>query len=99
MVASLDRVVTCPDTVAAAYQRRTPLIGPARRIGALVLIAGLFVAACSGNPAASSGTGGGSGAAGCVSGSITAAGSTALQPLVDKAAKDYTAKCSGARAH
>jgi len=75
------------------------LTGPARRIGALLLTAGLFVAACSGSgsPAASSGTGGGSGAAGCVSGSITAAGSTALQPLVDKAAKDYTAKCSGAQ--
>jgi phosphate transport system substrate-binding protein len=32
----------------------------------------------------------------CATGSITAAGSTALQPLVDKAGKDYQAACSGA---
>jgi phosphate transport system substrate-binding protein len=32
----------------------------------------------------------------CVTGSITAAGSTALQPLVDKAAKAYAAHCAGA---
>ncbi len=32
----------------------------------------------------------------CVSGSITAAGSTALQPLVSAVAKQYEAKCSGA---
>ena len=32
----------------------------------------------------------------CVSGSITAAGSTALAPLVTAVAKDYQAKCSGA---
>jgi len=33
----------------------------------------------------------------CVSGSITAAGSTALQPLVDKAGKDYVAACPGSQ--
>lgn len=33
----------------------------------------------------------------CVSGSITAAGSTALQPLVDKAGKDYVAACTAAQ--
>lgn len=33
----------------------------------------------------------------CVSGSITASGSTALQPYVDAVAKKYTAKCSGAQ--
>jgi phosphate transport system substrate-binding protein len=44
---------------------------------------------------ASSGTGGTVGS--CASGSITAAGSTALQPLVDRAAKDYAAACPGAQ--
>ena len=33
----------------------------------------------------------------CVSGSITASGSTALQPYVDQVAKAYQAKCSGAK--
>ena len=32
----------------------------------------------------------------CVSGSITLAGSTAMQPVVDAAAKDYQTACSGA---
>ncbi len=32
----------------------------------------------------------------CVSGSITTAGSTALQPLIDAAGKQYTTACSGA---
>jgi phosphate transport system substrate-binding protein len=32
----------------------------------------------------------------CVTGSITSAGSTALQPLIDAAAKKYVAACSGA---
>jgi phosphate transport system substrate-binding protein len=39
---------------------------------------------------------GGSSAVNCVSGSITAAGSTALQPLVDAAGKQYMAACPGA---
>ena len=53
-------------------------------------------------PAATTGGGvspstGGGPAIVCESGSITAAGSTALQPLVDKAGKDYVAACSGAQ--
>ena len=35
------------------------------------------------------------GAVNCVAGSITTAGSTALQPLIDAAAKQYVAACSG----
>ena len=49
-----------------------------------------------GSPAASASGPAGSAAIACVTGSITAAGSTALQPLVDKAGKDYQAACSGA---
>src|SRR6476469_6480780 len=39
----------------------------------------------------------GGGAPVCETGSITAAGSTALQPLVDKAGKDYVAACPAAQ--
>jgi phosphate transport system substrate-binding protein len=53
--------------------------------------------AAGGSTAPSDAAAGGGGAPACVSGSITAAGSTALQPLVDKAAKDYVAACSGAQ--
>jgi phosphate transport system substrate-binding protein len=81
------------------------------RLSVLIVSAGLLLAACSSTspstggpstaPAASAATGGsgGTGAAGvaCASGSITAAGSTALQPLVDKAGKDYVAACPGAQ--
>lgn len=77
------------------------MINASRRLGAVVVAATLFLAACSGSasPAPSSGggaSGGGSASGNCGSGSITASGSTALQPLVDKAAKDYAAACSGA---
>jgi phosphate transport system substrate-binding protein len=49
-------------------------------------------------PAASAGgsAAAGGGAPECTTGSITAAGSTALQPLVEKAGKDYAAACTGA---
>ena len=48
-------------------------------------------AASSAAPAATPATG-----TGCVTGSITVSGSTALQPLVDAAAKKYDAACPGA---
>ena len=48
-------------------------------------------AASSAAPAASPAAG-----TGCVTGSITVSGSTALQPLVDAAAKKYDAACPGA---
>ncbi len=69
-----------------------------RKLGSLAAIA-LFVAACGGgsgtNSPASSAVGASGGAANCVAGSITASGSTALQPLVDAAGKKYAAACSG----
>ena len=86
------------------------MIDRTKRLGALLATAGLLLAACSSaggsSPATSAAattaaSAGGSAAAGgaptCVSGSITAAGSTALQPLVDKAGKDYVAACPGAQ--
>lgn len=78
---------------------------PRRAIG-LAAAAMLLAAACTTGagsaPASSTGEGGTGASAGasmgavsCVPGSITAAGSTALQPLVDAAAKQYEAACSG----
>lgn len=77
-----------------------------RRMVGLIAVASIAVGACSGSGATPSpspagsigGTSGpvGSGAAQCVNGSITAAGSTALQPFVDAAAKQYTRECPGA---
>lgn len=81
-----------------------------KRVGALALAASVFVAACGGSgsatgaPATAASTDGSSaapttagsaGAASCVAGSITAAGSTALQPLVDAASKQYQTACPG----
>ncbi len=63
----------------------------------------IFISACGGStttgsstptPAATAQTPS-SGALNCVSGSITADGSTALQPLVSAVAKEYSTKCSG----
>jgi phosphate transport system substrate-binding protein len=64
----------------------------------------VFISACGSGGGSSSGGGGGStpatlgtpGSYNCIPGSITVAGSTALQPLVQAVAKDYSAKCSGA---
>jgi phosphate transport system substrate-binding protein len=87
------------------------LIARSHRFGAVLTAASLFVlAACSsgatpspssapavsGAPAGSQSAAGG-GAPVCETGSVTAAGSTALQPLVDKAGKDYVAACPAAQ--
>jgi phosphate transport system substrate-binding protein len=53
------------------------------------------VASAAASAPASASTGG-SATVNCVTGSITAAGSTALQPLVDAAGKQYVAACPGA---
>lgn len=75
-----------------------------RRIGAFALATAFVAGACSSaatpTPAASAAAGAGasasSSAVSCVNGSITASGSTALQPLVDAAGKAYMAACPGA---
>ena len=81
------------------------IIATSRRIGAFALAAAFVVGACSGSatptPAASAGasaaaSAGAAGAVTCVNGSITASGSTALQPLVDAAAKAYVKACPAA---
>ena len=72
------------------------------RIATLGVAALLLVAACnngggsSNAPAGSNGTAHSAAAVNCVAGSITASGSTALQPLVDAAGKAYAKACSGA---
>jgi phosphate transport system substrate-binding protein len=86
------------------------LLNGKRRIGALAIAAIMIAGACSSaatpapqatvagatDTAAPSSVAATPGAVNCVTGSITAAGSTALQPLVDAAAKQYVAACSGA---
>jgi len=71
-----------------------------RRFGALAVAASMAIAACgtaaTPAPAASAAAPSGSFApTSCATGTITAAGSTALQPLVDAAGKIYTAACPG----
>ena len=74
---------------------------PMRRLGGLIAVTSIVVGACgsSATPAPSAGAASaspGGSAATCATGSITAAGSTALQPLVDAAARQYQTECSGA---
>ena len=84
------------------------MIAPAKRLGTMVAVAAIVLGACSSaaTPApptaappasqpAASGPAGSAAAPNCVAGSITAAGSTALQPLVDAAGKAYVAACTG----
>jgi len=77
-----------------------------RRFGALAVAATMAIAACSSSatPPSAASSAPGSAAAGaggtfaptsCATGSITAAGSTALQPLVTAAGQIYTAACPG----
>src|SRR5205814_3866421 len=80
----------------------------AKPVWALALAGSVMLVACSssggttvppttGSAAGSQvSSGASSGAVDCVAGSITAAGSTALQPLVDAAGKQYVAACPGA---
>lgn len=68
------------------------------RMLVVILAMSIFISACGGS---SSGSGTGPATLGtpgnytCVTGSVTAAGSTALAPLVTAVAKDYQGKCSG----
>jgi phosphate transport system substrate-binding protein len=88
------------------------LLNGTRRFGALAIAAALFASACTSagasptatttpptdTPAANTGapTATPAPTTTCVTGSITASGSTALQPLVAAAAKQYAAACAGA---
>ena len=78
------------------------MIDRTRRLAAVVVMTGLLAAACSSSATPSPATGGGAsgappaaGSVACATGSITAAGSTALQPLVAKAGTDYQTACAG----
>ncbi|MBA2284663.1 MAG: phosphate ABC transporter substrate-binding protein [Ktedonobacteraceae bacterium] len=71
----------------------------------IVMAISVFISACGstttpptgGNGGTTPTTQGSQGNSACVSGSITAAGSTALQPFVQKVAEKYQAKCPGAK--
>lgn len=56
----------------------------------------LFISACGGTTTANGGNTPTTSANGCVSGNLVVGGSTALQPLVTRVAKDYTTRCPGA---
>ncbi len=82
------------------------IISTPRPLAALAFVAAVALGACSSGattapstaasvaPSTAASVAPASGAT-CVPGSITASGSTALQPLVDKAAKAYTEACPG----
>ena len=76
------------------------IIATSRRVGAFALATAFVVGACSSSattaPAASAAASAAAGAVNCVTGSITASGSTALQPLADAAGKAYQAACPNA---
>ncbi len=63
-------------------------------ISIVLMALSIFIVACGGDTSA--GSSGTPTVAGCATGNITAAGSTALAPLVQAAAKDYQNKCQGA---
>lgn len=75
-----------------------------RQLSALAVAAAVLVSACSSTGASPSPTQApstspalsGTPSVTCVTGSITSGGSTALQPLIDAAAKQYAAACAGA---
>ena len=66
-----------------------------RRISVLAIAATVVLSACSSSGSTQSAAPS-SATVNCVAGSITTAGSTALQPLIDAAAKQYIAACTGA---
>jgi phosphate transport system substrate-binding protein len=77
------------------------LLNGTRRIGALAVAAALLVTACSSGASPSPTPGASTSASAaasitCVTGSITTAGSTALQPLIQDAATAYEGHCAGA---
>ena len=67
-----------------------------RRFSALAIVATIIVGACSSSAATPSGAPTGTGAVNCQTGTITTAGSTALQPLIQDAAAAYMGHCTGA---
>src|SRR5581483_11483014 len=65
-------------------------------LAGLALAITLCMSACGSTTTASGGNTPTASANGCVSGNLVVGGSTALQPLVTKVAKDYTTRCTGA---
>lgn len=84
---------TAPGTSASAVATTAPSTGSATTSAASPVTTGTVA---SGGSAVASG-GQPKGPAACVDGSIVSLGSTALQPLVEAAAKAYTTKCPNAK--